>query len=66
MEILYSRYIGVLNAKVKYILPQDHDGFFFAMEFFYEEAEKTNFDMVSFMDIEIKDLYGNIKRMREG
>lgn len=35
-------------------------------EVIYEEAEKTKFDIISFMDIEIKNLYGNINEMRDG
>jgi len=69
MGILYSRCIGVLNAKGKYIVPLDHDDFFFnedVFEVIYEEAEKTNFDMISFMDIEIDNLYVNINGMRDG
>lgn len=69
MGTLYSRCIGVLKAKGKYIVPLDHDDFFFDKEVFeviYEEAEKTKFDIISFMDIEIKNLYGNINEMRDG
>lgn len=43
--------------------------FFFDKDVFeviYEEAEKTKFDIISFMDIEIKNLYGNINEMRDG
>ena len=69
MGILYSRCIGVLNAKGKYIVPLDHDDFFFdedVLESIYEEAEKTNFDIISFMDIEIRELYANIDGMKDG
>ena len=69
MGILYSRCLGVLNAKGKYIVPLDHDDFFFdddVFEVIYEEAEETNFDMISFMDVEIKNVYTNIRRMRDG
>ena len=71
MGILYSRCIGVLNSKGKYILPLDHDDFFFdedEFKSFYKEAEKTNFDIISFsfIDIEYKDLYENINEMRDG
>ena len=48
MGILYSRCIGALHAKGKYIVPLDHDDFFFdedVLEVIYEEAEKTNFDI---------------------
>ena len=66
MGILYSRCIGVLNAKGKYIIPLDHDDFFFdgnVFEVIYEEEKKTNFDMISFLFIDIQGLYGNFKGM---
>ena len=69
MGILYSRCIGALNAKGKYIVPLDHDDFFFdydVLEVIYKEAERTSFDIISFMDIEIEDLYGNITTMKDG
>ena len=69
MGILYSRCIGALNAKGKYIAPLDHDDFFLdddVLQVIYEEAEKTNFDIISFMDIEIDDLYGSIDKMKDG
>ena len=69
MGILYSRCIGALNAKGKYIVPLDHDDFFFdydVLEVIYKEAEITSFDIISFMDIEIEDLYGNITTMKDG
>ena len=69
MGILYSRCMGVLNAKGKYIVPLDHDDFFLdddVFEVIYAEAEKTNFDIISFMDIEINDLHWNITQMRDG
>ena len=69
MGILYSRCLGVLNAKGKYIIPLDHDDFFFdedVFEVIYEEIEETNFDMISFMDVEIKNVYTNINKMRDG
>ena len=69
MGILYSRSLGVLNAKGKYIVPLDHDDFFFdddVFEVIYEEAEKTNFDMISIMEVEIKKVYTNIIGMRDG
>ena len=69
MGILYSRCIGALNSKGKYIVPLDHDDFFLdedVLEVIYEEAEKTNIDIISFMDIEIFDLYENITKMKDG
>jgi len=69
MGILYSRCIGALNANGKYIVTLDHDDLFFDDDVFeeiYEEAEKENFDIISFMFIDIKDLYGTINEMRDG
>ncbi len=48
---LYSRCIGTLKAKGKYIFPLDNDDFFFDESLFYfitNEAEKENFDIVEF------------------
>ena len=69
MGILYSRCVGVLEAKGKYIVNLDHDDFFLdndLFEFIYEEAEEGNFDIISFVDVEIKDLNANITEMRDG
>jgi len=69
MGILYSRCMGVLNAKGKYIVPLDHDDFFFdddVFEVIYEEVKETDFDIISFMDVEIRNVYVNIKGMRDG
>ena len=69
MGILYSRSIAVLEAKGKYILNLDHDDFFFDERLFdelYEEAEEGNFDIVSFMDLEINNYNVDINNMRDG
>ena len=69
MGILYSRCIGVLEAKGKYILNLDQDDFFFDENLFdsvYEEAEEGNFDIVSFMDLEIRNYDVNISDMKDG
>ena len=69
MGILYSRCIGVLEAKGKYILNLDHDDFFLdddVFEVLYEEAENGNFDIISYMEVEIRDLYANIDEMHDG
>lgn len=46
MGILYSRCIGVLNAKGKYIVPLDHDDFFFLikmyLKLFMRKRKKQN------------------------
>ena len=48
---LYSRCIGTLKAKGKYIFPLDNDDLFFDENLFYiitNEAENGNFDIVEF------------------
>lgn len=64
MGTLYSRCIGTLHAKGKYIFPLDNDDFFFDENLFYvitNEAEKENFDIVEFRGTsrEIYDLPSN-------
>ena len=69
MGILYSRSIGVLQAKGEYIIPLDQDDFFFDEGLFdalYEEIEEGDFDIVSFMDLEIKDYNVDIIDMKDG
>ena len=69
MGILYSRSIGVLEAKGKYILNIDHDDIFLDKDLFqilYEEAEIGNFDIISFMDVEINNYNANISEMVDG
>ena len=69
MGILYSRSIAVLEAKGKYILNLDHDDFFFDERLFdelYEEIEEGNFDIVSFMDLEINNYNVDINNMNDG
>ena len=63
MGILFSRSIAVLEAKRKYILNLDQDDFFLdenLFDIFYEEAEEGNFDIVSFIEIEIKNYNAKI------
>ena len=71
MGILYSRCIGVLEAKGKYILNLEHDDFFldddvFEVLYEEEEAENGNFDIISYMKVEIRDLYTNIDGIHDG
>ena len=69
MGILYSRCIGVLEAKGKYILNLDQDDFFLDEDLFdalYEEIEDGNFDIVSFMDLEINNYDVDINKMNDG
>ena len=55
MGALYSRNIGILNAKGKYIMNLDNDDLFMDSEVFndiYNEAQETNFDIIAFRAIE--------------
>jgi len=53
--ILYSRSIGALKAKGKYIMALDNDDFFIFGIFnkCYEEAEKNNLDIIEFSGLQI-------------
>ena len=69
MGILYSRCLGVLNSNGKYILNLDHDDMFFDEDVFdklYQTAEKGNFDIISFMEVEGNDYYISSKNMKDG
>ena len=58
MGILYSRSIGVLNAKGKYVLVLDQDDFFLDYDVFsylYVLAEKDDLDMIVYTVFEGKD-----------
>ena len=51
MGTLYSRNIGILQSKGKYIMNLDNDDLFIDIDVFdvvYEEAEKDNYDIVGF------------------
>ena len=51
---LYSRCIGVLSAKGKYIFSLDNDDMFFTNDLFYtiyQYQEKTNFDIIVFHSV---------------
>ena len=53
-KILYSKSIGALNAKGKYIFPFDQDDILIRDDVFdliYYEAENNNLDLVQFRDI---------------
>jgi glycosyltransferase involved in cell wall biosynthesis len=55
MGTLYSRSIGILNAKGKYIMNLDNDDLFMDSEVFndlYNEAQDTNYDIIGFRAIE--------------
>ncbi len=55
MGTLYSRCIGTLKAKGKYIFPLDNDDLIFdedILDFFYNEAERDNYDIIEFKGAE--------------
>ena len=57
MGTLYSRCIGALAAKGKYIFPLDNDDLFFdegILDVVSQEAENGNFDIVEFIGAEHK------------
>lgn len=69
MGILYSRCIGVLEAKGKYIFPLDNDDMFFDKDLFetiYNDAIIHNYDIVGFKHVQADNYNANIKEMKEG
>jgi len=69
MGTLYSRSIGVLQSKGKYIFPLDNDDMFFDNDVFdiiYEEAYNFKYDIVGFKTIQTGNVKANISEMREG
>ena len=58
MGTLYTRCIGTLSAKGKYIFPLDNDDMFLDKDVFYKiaikTAEKYDFDIVEFRGIDSK------------
>ena len=59
-KILYSKSIGALNAKGKYILQLDQDDLFIRDDLFdilYNEAESDSLDLVQFKDLTTDKLY---------
>ena len=69
MGTLYSRCIGVLEAKGKYIFPLDNDDMIFDKNIFnivYKEAVIHNYDIIGFKHIQANDYKANIKEMKEG
>jgi len=60
MGTLYSRSIGVLSAKGKYIFPLDNGDMFLDFDVFdtiYSIADKNNFDILEFKAINVDGLY---------
>jgi len=76
MGILYSRSIGVLESKGKYITTIDGDDMFssdYVFDMIYEETEEEYFDIISFKvfvntrrdNSEFKEFYNSVKRDRK-
>ena len=68
MGTLYSRCIGVLNSKGKYIFMLDNDDVFLKEDIFekiYNIAEQGNFDVVEFKAFTIPNYHPNIKDIRQ-
>jgi glycosyltransferase involved in cell wall biosynthesis len=69
LGILYSRSLGVLKSRGKYILNLDHDDMFFDEDVFdkiYQSSERGYYDIISFMEVQGDDYYINIKDMKDG
>lgn len=69
MGTLYSRSIGVLQSKGKYIFPLDNDDMFFdndVFNFIYEEANNFNYDIVGFKTIQANSYKARISEMKNG
>ena len=66
MGVLYSRSIGVLKSKGKYIFTLDDDDMFFDTDILdiYLHAEDGNFDIIAFSAVDMYDYHSNY-RMRE-
>ena len=61
MGTLYSRCIGTLSAKGKYILPLDNDDMYLyqnAFDDIYNEINSNNLDMIKFNGIEAENIEG--------
>ena len=68
MGTLYSRCIGVLNSKGKYIFMLDNDDLFLKEDIFetiYNIAEKDNYDIVEFKAFTIPNYQPDIKDIKQ-
>jgi glycosyltransferase involved in cell wall biosynthesis len=68
MATLYSRNIGILNSKGKYIMNLDNDDLFMDFDVFdkiYEVAEKGNYDIIGFNAIDCKNYNPLITQMKD-
>ena len=69
MGTLYSRCIGTLSAKGKYIFALDNDDMFFVddiLQTIYTAAEDKNFDIVGFKFINIRSYNATLEEMKVG
>ena len=65
---LYSRNIGVLNSKAKYIMNLDNDDLFLDVDIFdtvYKEAEINNYDIVGFAAVQSYTYFPLIPQIEE-
>ena len=68
MATLYSRNIGILHSKGKYILNLDNDDLFMNADLFdiiYNEAEINNLDLIGFSAVEGKSYNFSINKIEE-
>ena len=66
MGTLYSRNIGVLQSKGKYILALDNDDLFFSddiFNFIFKIAQESDFDIVGFRAVRISNYEDNIEKI---
>ena len=65
-KVLFSKSIGALNAKGKYIIQLDQDDIFIRDDVFdilYSEAENNNLDLVQMRDITKSNFHFNKKSL---
>ena len=68
MGTLYSRCIGTLKSKGKYIFALDNDDLFLSDDLFaniYKAAEYYNYDIIEFKSFQIKNYSPNITEIEE-
>jgi glycosyltransferase involved in cell wall biosynthesis len=69
MGTLYSRSLGALKAKGKYIFALDNDDIFFNENLFekiFQIAENNNYDIVEFKPFDIPNYHPNIYQIKDG
>ena len=66
---LYSRCIGVLSSKGKYIFSLDNDDMLFTNDLFntiYQYQEKTNFDIIVFHSVFSNNYFPKLEELKNG